>query len=64
MEMIIATCPFCGTNDVSVDKTIDSYSAGSRFEWHEVYCEQCDYAGPGDYDERNAIARWNARIPL
>lgn len=57
----IRPCPFCGSDDVSMDITIDSGWGSKKYKCFEVYCEPCDYAGPCDSSEDGALARWNTR---
>lgn len=49
IKVMVKCCPFCGTNDVS----INDYTA--------VFCTQCAAIGPTATTEYDAVTKWNNR---
>ena len=51
----IAPCPFCGYEDVEIDKTDEQHIA--------IRCPECLACGPVDAALDGAINLWNVRAP-
>ncbi len=52
-------CPFCGSDDASVERVENAYG-------YSVWCSECYVEGPGgnDTSETEAMALWNKRTIL
>jgi Lar family restriction alleviation protein len=58
--MKIKACPFCGDEDVEVERTKMSW--GDSHDIYEVVCSSCDIEGPAGRTSEEACERWNSRV--
>lgn len=66
MEEKMATellpCPFCASRSLDAtcsEKEKSLESPGRTFYY--VFCESCDACGPCEYEQAEAIRKWNVR---
>jgi len=60
--VVLRPCPFCGMDDVTIDRTDYESEFGDAF--YEVACGRCDIEGPGGFTPEEAADRWNRRNKL
>lgn len=61
-RVVLRPCPFCGMDDVTMDRT--EYESEFGYAFYEVACGRCDIEGPGGFTEQEAADRWNRRNKL
>jgi Lar family restriction alleviation protein len=57
-------CPFCGCTKNSMvssfrGQALEEMGLGSKVEFLQVKCSDCEARGPAEKTEENAILRWN-----
>lgn len=52
-------CPFCASEDVHVNSTMDD---GDSESYRYVECGSCGAQGPFVQGENEAVKRWNERV--
>jgi Lar family restriction alleviation protein len=55
-------CPFCGSTDITIRRTLIGLRQKETARRYWCECQECGAAGPNNQYQSGAVKAWNTRV--